>query len=413
MRLGFSRELFVSLLYEEESARLDFKEGQYELAGASTHDKEELLKDILAFANAWRSDDAFILRGVREVKGGRSIATGVDHHLDDAQLQQFVNSKTQRPVDFSYLPFEYDGRQIGVIRVPVQERPVYLRRDFGRLKNGEVYVRRGSSTAVASPDEIVAMGSQFRLPFQPARDRRLLEEARKLGLHSSLLELSDEALSIVVNRPYAWEYKLLLCRIREKIDACSHLKVELQIGMPGRELRHVGDEEIIAWQRPKAVALERLVAALDVLISETVQEALGPPGESGDPRKINTAARKLGEVYERALQWGIDARSVSVSENSERLVLLFSQSCTGIVEALEEFADTLNRKIHHDERLPREKRKAGQEVVVKLSSLYPSELPKEIEKLERRLGGPGYTGPSGWRSGCLLGLIVFLLFWFF
>jgi hypothetical protein len=51
-----------------------------------------------------------------------------------------------------------------VLRIEEQPRPVYLKRDFGRLKKNEVYVRRGSSadpTTPALPDEIARMGSRL------------------------------------------------------------------------------------------------------------------------------------------------------------------------------------------------------------------------------------------------------------
>jgi hypothetical protein len=57
----------------------------------------------------------------------------VSHHLDDAQLQQFVNSKVQRPAVFSYNSVNVDGPDIGVIAIPLQERPVYLTKSYGRL----------------------------------------------------------------------------------------------------------------------------------------------------------------------------------------------------------------------------------------------------------------------------------------
>jgi predicted HTH transcriptional regulator len=94
--------LVECLLYEEESHELDFKEEQYRFSRATNEEKCELLKDVLAFANGWRRADAFILIGVKEVKGGPSLLVGINHDLDDAQLQQFVNSKTQRPLMFSY-----------------------------------------------------------------------------------------------------------------------------------------------------------------------------------------------------------------------------------------------------------------------------------------------------------------------
>src|SRR4051812_32423004 len=125
------RTTIEALLWENESTSLDFKESQYPFAGATEPERGEIIKDILAFANAFRRDDAFILLGVREVHGGRAEVVGVNEHLDDASLQQLVNSKTSRTVEFSYHAVEFDGQQIGVIRVPRQKRPVFLTKGYG------------------------------------------------------------------------------------------------------------------------------------------------------------------------------------------------------------------------------------------------------------------------------------------
>ena len=135
---------------------------QYPFAKATDEEKSELLKDILGFANCWRRAEAFILIGVQEVQGGRSIVYGVSDHLQDHSLQQFVTSLTNRPVQFGYEACEFEGQQVGIIRVPIQRRPVFLKRDYGKLRKGEVYIRRGSSTdptRPADPDEIALMGS--------------------------------------------------------------------------------------------------------------------------------------------------------------------------------------------------------------------------------------------------------------
>lgn len=146
------------LLYEEEGTTLDFKREQYIFVSGNDYQKSELLKDILAFANAWRRSDAYILIGVEEVKGGRSMPLGIETELDDAQLQQFVNSKTQKPIDFNYGTLLIDSVKIGVIRIPIQSRPYYLEKDYGKLKRHVVYIRRGSSTDEANPEEIHNMG---------------------------------------------------------------------------------------------------------------------------------------------------------------------------------------------------------------------------------------------------------------
>jgi hypothetical protein len=150
--------IISALLFEAESAELDFKSEQYSFEGVDDRVKSELLKDILAFSNAWRRSDAYILIGVKEVKEAESEVVGITKHIDDASLQEFVNSKTNRPVDFSYNPTSFRGKQIGVIHIPVQDRPTFLKRDFGKLRRNIVYLRRGSSTVEALPDEIARMG---------------------------------------------------------------------------------------------------------------------------------------------------------------------------------------------------------------------------------------------------------------
>ena len=156
--MQISPQILEQLLYEDESSTLDFKRDQYPFEGAGKDDKSELLKDILAFINAWRRSDAYILIGVDEVRGGRSIVVGITKHLDDANLQQFVNSKTQRPVHFSYQQATIDNKSVGILYIPPQDRPVYLSKGYGKLDKEVVYIRRNSSTDIAAPDEIARMG---------------------------------------------------------------------------------------------------------------------------------------------------------------------------------------------------------------------------------------------------------------
>ena len=151
--------LLQQLLHDTEGTALDFKQEQYDFTGADDEEKSELLKDILAFVNAWRGQSAYILIGVKERRGKPSEVVGVTEHLDDAALQQFVSSKTQRPVQLSYYVHRTrGGAEIGVVEIPVQERPVWLRKQFGKLKGNTVYIRHGSSTGIATPDDIAAMG---------------------------------------------------------------------------------------------------------------------------------------------------------------------------------------------------------------------------------------------------------------
>ena len=165
--MAFDLDLLEGLLHEDEGTSLDFKCAQYPFENASAEKKAELLKDILAFTNSWRRTSAYILIGVKEIRGGRSRIVGVKNHLDDAKLHQFVNSKTQRAVEFSYRTVQIVNLEIGVIEIALQERPVYLKKRYGSLRDNVVYVRDGSSTRSATPDEIAKMGVHHVLDETP------------------------------------------------------------------------------------------------------------------------------------------------------------------------------------------------------------------------------------------------------
>lgn len=207
------------LLYEEEGTTLDFKSQQYAFEGATDVEKSEVLKDIVGFANGFsRGVESYVLIGVEEVRGGRSKAVGITKHLEDHSLQQFVNSKVNRPINFSYRVLPIDGVEIGVIAIEDVDTPVYLKKDFGRLKKNEVYVRRGSSIDIskpASPDEIFAMG-------------RLVE----VGSAEVLVEFADIETEVAIGKCIPLEFEL--CNLPSAVDIpdLADPEVECAGGMP-------------------------------------------------------------------------------------------------------------------------------------------------------------------------------------
>jgi len=157
-----------ALLQRSEGDTLDFKRDNYRFKNGSDDDKSELLKDILALANAWKATDGCIIVGVEEVNGKTASLPGVAPELNDSNIQQFVNSKTNRPVAFAVEHVDHQGTPLTIIRIgQKQPRPIFLNKSYGRLKKNVVYIRHGSSTEEASPDEIAGMAKQEAVANAP------------------------------------------------------------------------------------------------------------------------------------------------------------------------------------------------------------------------------------------------------
>ncbi|MCY4436192.1 MAG: ATP-binding protein [Chloroflexi bacterium] len=254
--MPFELELLETLLHEEEGASLDFKAAQYPFDKADIGQKAKLLKDILAFTNSWRRATAYILIGVEEVKGKRSRILGVTEHLDDARLHQFVNGKTQRPVEFIYKIVQIEGVEIGVIEIPLQDRPVYLKKRYGDLGSSDVYIRDGSSTRVATPDEIAKMGSQgvleetpqFSLDWADLDSRTALESPCILHSLALFPPLPDDTftpprsayLTVDIGRNPRYSEEVIWCTFERAFFIGIGVKLYNKSGVLGKNIRFEG-----------------------------------------------------------------------------------------------------------------------------------------------------------------------------
>lgn len=221
--------LFESLLNEGESTILDFKEAQYKFTSATDEEKIDLLKDILAFANAWRHTPAYILIGVRDNPGGRAIPIGIENHIDDAKLQQFVNSKTNQPISFKYYPFQFEAKSIGVLEIDVQARPIYLKKKFASLGENIVYLRRGSSNSIAAPDEIFKMGAATVQQTTPPQLDLQFAITESRSLYGKAIEIES-----VVFKPHI-DVEAIRQRIYKNVFGGDNLGLSLQSPLENKE----------------------------------------------------------------------------------------------------------------------------------------------------------------------------------
>ena len=220
--MALTLEQIRELVLEGESNHLDFKREQYHFVGLSGPDgdkeKAKLLKDVLAFANAFRKDPAFILVGVDESLPRDQSVAGIPSQdvIDDATLQQFVNSKTNRPIPFrAYTVSCSDSRVVEVLEIDpcANDRPFYLKKGFGGILQEEVWFRSGSSNTKATPDDIYRMGLTT-LPRQktpvlncelvspnliPGTDQLLVLEVHPLATGDEYSQMSYNALARIRN----------------------------------------------------------------------------------------------------------------------------------------------------------------------------------------------------------------------
>ena len=142
---------FQQLIERAENETLDFKES-YDLSNS----RNEFIKDVLAMANTPRDQPAHIVLGVRWTPESASTVVGLEHQLDDADLQDKFGQDRVQPIPrFTYTPLQFRGKQVGVLEIPVgREGPYTSLKDFEGLQAGAVYYRQGTKNTRAVGSEL-------------------------------------------------------------------------------------------------------------------------------------------------------------------------------------------------------------------------------------------------------------------
>lgn len=128
--------------------------------------KSEIVKDIAAVANATTTSAGFIFYGLDA--GQPQPIVGMASTYDDAAFQQLLQNKLDPRVDFLYYEFSHGPRTVGVVHIPPSlKRPHIVMRDFGKLRQGQILIRQGSSTRGMSRNELFEIFYGPSSPYWP------------------------------------------------------------------------------------------------------------------------------------------------------------------------------------------------------------------------------------------------------
>ena len=145
--------LLLKIIQTGETTKVDFK---VELNLDTADQRAELLKDISAFANTY--DDAyrnhgFILIGI---KNNQIIGTSFPQEVDalQASLDQLIKTYIGPFIQTHVRAFNSDGKTWGVIVIPpTRKAPHVFIKDIANKYRGDIYVRRGTITEKAMPED--------------------------------------------------------------------------------------------------------------------------------------------------------------------------------------------------------------------------------------------------------------------
>jgi len=148
-------EIDELMAYHFESEYLDFKREEY-----NDQNKPNLIKDVMAFANANTPGDKYIIIGV-DKKGGETELIPIEPKLDSANIQQYIHDNIEPELDIAYFPYEFKGTQLMVLQIKdanskpyFTSKPVSFKNGKVLLKANECWIRKGSYQMTATRSDL-------------------------------------------------------------------------------------------------------------------------------------------------------------------------------------------------------------------------------------------------------------------
>jgi Putative DNA-binding domain len=186
------RELLLDVIKTGETAKVDFK---LEFNLGTAEQQGELLKDISAFANTYDPsyrNHGFIIFGVEinQLKGCR-----FDDNADalQARIDDLIKNNIGPFISTQLRIFEADDKKWGVIVIPpTRSSPHVFIRDMHKRNKGDIYVRKGTITEKAFPEDFARF---FRVQLEEGT-YELKQEIHNLNSEIAQIKKSLESLEV-------------------------------------------------------------------------------------------------------------------------------------------------------------------------------------------------------------------------
>lgn len=156
------------------------------------------------------------------------------------------------------------------------------------------------------------------------------------SISAELAALPTDALSILLERPFAWEAKLLVSVLKHELASQATLRRDIKYGLKVSGGRHFEDlGTTIHWLRLQLGKARVFAESCAALLNSAVQEAMGPIGNPGDPELLVYVGSRLGQLVRKMREWQLELAEAEVDEPLRRLFSMVSRFCDEPITKIE------------------------------------------------------------------------------
>lgn len=177
---------------------------------------------------------------------------------------------------------------------------------------------------------------------------KLKNQVDTTNITTYLQSLKGDALRLLIEKPFAWEHKIFGQICEDGIKSLQDLKRDYKYGISLEKSKKLTDfGEILKWIEEKNNDFIIMTDNLNDLVNVRLSEALNEVGIPADIEYMVYVARKIIDLYEKALKIGIEVKFIVVDDEFKGLLNYLIDSCDIILKALENFCNEYQEKIQN------------------------------------------------------------------
>jgi hypothetical protein len=203
--------------------------------------------------------------------------------------------------------------------------------------------------------------------------------------------ISARAQQIVDERPSYWEIKLFNQMLMTELATSAGARRDMDLGIAFGHVERQEPRETIRWVGSQFHEIGQIAEGLASLVNVGLADAMGPPGQPGDPEKLVYVANRIGQAYREIIGWSLRWRTLHAEAIFDGLRELGQSAGGRLVHQLEDWSRRIDLAIRDtlDAEVPPA---PGTVVTLSVKIDFPPEweenMSAEMRKVRRYLGVP-------------------------
>lgn len=193
-------------------------------------------------------------------------------------------------------------------------------------------------------DIIHTLKYQFSYLFKESL--KIYSNFNKLGDDILNLDLSNEAINILLAKDTLYEYEFFSKVLIDEMEKTKHLRNDLAYRIHFAPTKIIDDiHEVNSWMSGRIPIIVNLINSFSNLINNAFHDFIKGSNVASDLQGLFYVAKAYSRTYEAVINWTIDTRNTVVPEECEKLrdcLSLYSKDC---LEKIWEYPKYINEQI--------------------------------------------------------------------